>query len=346
MSAAVERAFADVRNEIFARTPWLAALELEGAPAATMEAMLRFKHRFQAWQVLRGRLTPGQVRLARERGERWAERIVETREVIERIRTIERQPVIELTIENIVNQMRVYVDEVTNVAITYPTPAPRPPKPPFVDVVWDWDSFRQRFHPRLPRELVDALARVLAELVDGFLEQLEEVGRFELPAQVPVPIPVEVRRAGDVVVAAPAVLDALGLGTTVGVGISVAAGAGAVVVSAAFAGPVVIEHVVVQTNSTSQFDVDARVRGSPEGALDVGSEPRQLGGEPLVLLAGNTAQTRNGIPIGGGAQFAELWPFKLWERGAGYISFSAFNGGGATQIGYLVASLRRVAAAA
>lgn len=286
--------------------PFMRARYLQEVLAArgwtfTDAEFLEAVHRYKGRQSMRGRLRPSEVKAAAERLEKWTERYEKHTHTIERVRTIERRE------RPVINVTEVY-EEIYNIFTDAGGGG--------VSTVFDWDSFERSRAVRYPQDLLDDIIAALADLVAGFLEQLEEVGRFELPPVATRPLVIEYRAIGDpgADVGAPGELGAgfemQDVGASTVLTAQVPAASVRTVVSEPVEGPVVVERVGLWSDAA--FDGDVQLNAVWVGAsYPSAAAPESIGGEALLFAASNFGASGSRVewlPFGRNAEF---WPRRL-----------------------------------
>lgn len=332
----MELAFQRVRGEVFARSAlWEDLLLRRGYEMTSLDAVEE-AHRQKAWQALRSRLEPSQVREAREREEPWALRYGDFVDLLRRIGRLERLPRRVDDVEDAIDYLWRLVQRLGRLPPLRNNPARSRPRPlPW----WKQDGLFAGYEEdgfRLPDDLLGELMGILGDLVADFLKQLEEVGRFELPPVLPAPVRVEFRRVGarDPSVGPPGELPAgfevQEVGETAIVSVNVGAGATVTAVGPTMRGPSVIEHIGLWSDSgfAGSVQVNLQGLGASPGA---GAGAATVFGEPLFLTASNVGVAGSVLDWGAFPGEAEFWPRRMVKLTAFRPILTVTNSGGAPQ---------------
>lgn len=336
MSEAIEGAFERIRGQIFGGSAVLQEVVEDRGERVTAEAITAATHRIKAWQAVRSRLEPAQVREAIERREPWALRYGEYLEVLRRIARLERLPPRVDDVEDAIEYLWRLVSRLGRLPpLRYNPARSRPRKQPW----WDRDGLFAGFEERglrLPDDLLNALMGILGDLVGDFLKQLEEVGKFELPPILPAPVQVDMRIAGraDPGAGPPGVVppgfEVADVGGTEIVVASVGAGTTVTVGGPVRSGPVVVEHISLASDDVFLGSVQLNVQGSGV-VLGGGAAAAAVFGEPLFVSASNAALGGSSLDWGAFAGFAEFWPRRLVKMGSYRLILTVTNEGAAAR---------------
>lgn len=340
----VEGAFRRVRAEIFERAPHVQAVIDEHGYDFTVAQLRMAAHRYKAWQGLRGRLDPEQVKQAKERGERWALDFDQYREVLRRIGALERTPRVIINEGDVITYLYELFETVIRIPPLRALPTRLNPRSRPGDMDGLFAGWQEERDLRLPPDLLAELMGILGDLVAKFLEQLEEVGRFELPPILPAPVKVEFRRRGAVDPGRgvggqlPEGFEISDVGTAITIAANVGAGATVTQASPLMSGPGAIERIALWSDLAFAGSVQLNVQGA--GVLYGGAAGfAEVFGEPLLQGASNVGAGGAQIPWTAFGQFAEFWPRRVIARSSYRVILTVSNASGAPR--WLIAALDR-----
>lgn len=351
MGIDLEELFQKVRGGQFDRSPVLQDLLRERAWAFTKAELVQAAHRYKAWQGLRGRLAPGQVRAARAAGEGWA---VGYDQYVELLRRVGELPRFRRRIEDVEDAIVFLYDLVRDLGDLAPlrsSSSERRGYATWQPGTWSFAGYAEETRRDLPPELLTGLLGILGELTRKFLTQLEEVGRFEVPAILPAPVEVTIRQIGERDPTAGLAgfglreLRVLETGDVIVMSANPGAGASVSVISPALHGPSVVERMFWAQDGNITGDFQAMVQpggiGVPAAAGPVG-----ISGDSLFLAAAGTGVAGSRVQVAPFVTFGEWWPRRFIPYSGFHIVLTITNTGGVPGFGALSVDRRDVVRAA